>query len=242
MAAARFRSAISSIDLISRASSMVCWPSANGEAGLLQLEQHRRLDDVDADGHLGDAGIAQQRGDLAGMPLHQAEGRVDRAAQAEQAGLAVLRLQPGRIEPVVHGGRAEVPQDRIGAALGQQRPAADLVALPLADLGGGEVADVVDVHHQAARRGRISPAPAASAPAGSGAGGDSRPAPRNRRPWCPAPAARGPSCSAGRCPPRGSGAWARARIWPWSSSRSRIGELGAVSCRRRQLARAIEGP
>ena len=83
-----------------------------------------------------------------GVPLHQPEGRVDGAAQAEQAGLAVLRLQPRRIEPVVHGGRAEVPQDRIGAAPRQQRPAADLVALPLADLGGGEVADVVDVHHQ----------------------------------------------------------------------------------------------
>src|SRR5436309_6163864 len=50
--------------------------------------------------------------------------RRHRAAQAEQAGLAVLRLEPGRIELVVHGGRAEVPQDRIGAAAREQRPAA----------------------------------------------------------------------------------------------------------------------
>src|SRR6185369_4276055 len=44
--------------------------------------------------------------------------------------------------------RAEVPQDRVGAATRQQCPATDLVAFPLADLGRGEIADVVDVHHQ----------------------------------------------------------------------------------------------
>src|SRR3954469_7988674 len=48
----------------------------------------------------------------------------------------------------MHGGRAEVPQDGVRTAARQQRPAADLVALPLADLGRGEIADVVDVHNQ----------------------------------------------------------------------------------------------
>ena len=52
------------------------------------------------------------------------------------------------------GGRAEIPHDRFGAAR-QEREAAELVALPLADLGGGDVADIVDVEEQqgAALRG-----------------------------------------------------------------------------------------
>ena len=42
-------------------------------AGLLQLEQHRRLGQVDADRHVRDAGLAQKRHDLLGVRLHQAE-------------------------------------------------------------------------------------------------------------------------------------------------------------------------
>ncbi len=63
------------------------------------------------------------------------------------AGLAVLRREPRRVELVMDGGRAEIPQDRLAGA-GEQRPAAELVALPLADLGRGDVADVVDVEHE----------------------------------------------------------------------------------------------
>lgn len=44
-------------------------------------------------------------------------------------------------------GGAEIPQDRLGVA-GEKREAAELVALPFADLGGGDVADVVDVKEQ----------------------------------------------------------------------------------------------
>ena len=117
------------------------------EAGLLQLEHHRRLDDVDADRHLVDAGFAQQRGDFLGVIFHQAEARRHGAAQADEAGLAMLLQQPRRIEPVVHGGRAEIPDDRL-LALGEQREAGELVALPFADLGRGHVADVVDVEQQ----------------------------------------------------------------------------------------------
>ena len=117
------------------------------EAGFLQFEHHRRFDDVDADRHVGDAVFAQDRGEFLGVLLHQAEGGRHGAAQADQAGLAVLRVEPRRIELVMHGGGAEVPQDRFAGA-GQQRPARQLVALPLADLGRGEIADVVDVEHQ----------------------------------------------------------------------------------------------
>ena len=123
-------------------------PVGDFEARPLQFKQHGRLDDIDPDRHIGDARLPDQGGNLVGMPLHQSEGRRDGAAQAEQARLTVFRLEPRSVEPVVHGGRAEVPQDRIGAAASEQRPAADLVALPFADLGGGEIADVVDVHHQ----------------------------------------------------------------------------------------------
>ena len=126
---------------------MVCWPSCNLQAGLLQFEHHRRLDDVDAERHVGDAMLLEDRSDLLGMALHQPELRRDGAAKAHEAGEAVLRLEPRRIELVVHGGRAEVPDDRLAVAR-QQRPARELIALPFADLGRGQVADVVDVEHQ----------------------------------------------------------------------------------------------
>ena len=134
--------------LTSRASSITCWPSATFNPGFLQFEHHRRLDQVDADRHVADAGLAQERSDLLGVPLHQAEGRRHGAAHADQAGLAILRLEPRRIKLVMHGRGAEVPQDRIVAGAGQQREAAELVALPFADLGRGDVADVVDVEDQ----------------------------------------------------------------------------------------------
>ena len=98
-------------------------------------------------GMLATPASLMQRGDFLGVALHQAERRIDGAAQADQAGLAVLRLEPGRVELVMHGRRAEIPQDRIAGA-GEQRPARELVALPFADLGRGEVADVVDVEDQ----------------------------------------------------------------------------------------------
>ena len=114
------------------------------QSRLLQFEHHRRLDDVDADRHLGDAGGFQERSHLLGVMLHQAEGRIDGAAQADKAGFAVLRLEPRRIEPVMDGGRAEIPKDRVLAA-DEQHPARELVARPFADLGRGDVADVVVV-------------------------------------------------------------------------------------------------
>jgi len=72
---------------------------------------------------------------------------IDGAAQTDEAGFAVLGLEPGGVELVVHGGGAEVPEDGVAVA-GEQRPAAKLVALPLADLGRGDVADVVDVEDE----------------------------------------------------------------------------------------------
>ena len=157
------------------------------EPDLFQFEDHRRLDDVDADRHLGDAGGFQDRRHLLGVPLHQPEGRIDGAAQADQASPAILRLEPGRIELVVHRGRAEVPQDRVLPAH-QQRPARELVARPFADLGRGDVTDIVVVEQQQRAEIGFFERGLRAAPGDSGAGAGSRRAPRSRRPWCRAPA------------------------------------------------------
>ncbi len=89
----------------------------------------------------------EQRGHLLGVALHQSERGIDGAAHADQTGLAVLRLEPRRIELVMNRGRAEIPQDRVLAAR-QQHEARELVARPFADLGRGDVADVVVVEQQ----------------------------------------------------------------------------------------------
>jgi hypothetical protein len=93
------------------------------------------------------AGLFEERSDLLGVALHQSERRIDRAAQADQTGLAVLGLEPRSIELVVDGGRTEVPKDRFLVAR-EQRPPAELVALPLADLRRGHVTDVVHVEDE----------------------------------------------------------------------------------------------
>ena len=147
MAAARLSSAISSADLISRASSMICWPSTT-------LMPAFCISNIIAGSTMSTptgifstpASFSSEKISLACFAISPNEGAIG-AAQAEHAGLAVLRRQPGRIEPVMHGGGAEVPQDRLAVAR-QQRPARNLVALPFADLGRGDVADVVDVEDQ----------------------------------------------------------------------------------------------
>src|SRR6185312_20906 len=81
------------------------------------------------------------------MAFHEPEGRIDRAAQADETGLAIFRLEPGRIELVMDRGRAKVPKDWITAPC-EQDPARKLVARPFTDLGRGDVADVVVVEQQ----------------------------------------------------------------------------------------------
>ena len=194
MAAARLSSAISSMFLISRASSITCWPSA------ILSPAFSSSNIIGGSMMSTPTGILSTPASLISEAISLAWRSISPNAgltvprRPMQAGLAVLRLEPGRVELVVHGGRAEVPQDRIAVA-GEQRPAAELVALPFADLGRGDVADVVDVEdQQRAELGFLQRLLDARA-AGSGAGGGSRPAPRNRPPWCRAPAAPGPSCS-----------------------------------------------
>ena len=61
------------------------------EPGALELEHHRRFDDVDAERHVGDAGFPQESRDLLRVAPHQAECRGHGPAQADQPGLAKLR-------------------------------------------------------------------------------------------------------------------------------------------------------
>ena len=103
--------------------------------------------------------------DLAGGGPEEAGVRGDGAAQSDHAGVDVLLAQPRAVEPVVLGGRAEVPDVRIAAA-GQQRVAGHLVAGPLADVGARDVADVVEVEEQDARRPPRRRAPRGRVPAG----------------------------------------------------------------------------
>jgi hypothetical protein len=88
-------------------------------------------------------------GDFLAYLLHQAEFGRDRAAHADDAGQAWSGSSQSEYSLVVHGGRAEVPDVGLLVA-GQQAEAAHLVPLPLADLGRGDVADVVDVEEQQA--------------------------------------------------------------------------------------------
>ena len=60
----------------------------------------------------------------------------------------------GRVETVVLGGRAEVPDVGVAVA-GEQRVAGQLVARPLADHGAGGVADVVLVEAQQGTEARV---------------------------------------------------------------------------------------
>ena len=117
------------------------------DALLGEGREHRGLGDVDADGHVRDALVLEDPGDLLRRRPEQAGVGGHGAAQADHAGVDVLRPQPRAVEPVVLGGRAEVPDVRIAAAR-QQGVAGHLVARPLADVGARDVADVVEVEQQ----------------------------------------------------------------------------------------------
>ncbi|MEJ2287498.1 MAG: hypothetical protein P8Y02_02440 [Deinococcales bacterium] len=120
----------------------------DGDARLLQGEQHGRLDDVDGDGVVLEPALLElvldPARDLLGAPHLGADGPPEHADA--RAG-ALLAVEPGRVELVVLGGAPEVPQDGL-VVLGEQREAGDLVLRPGADVGRRDVADVVHVEAQ----------------------------------------------------------------------------------------------
>ena len=117
------------------------------EPRLLQGREHRRFRIVHAHGHVGHAGLFQEAVDFLGIALHQPERGRDGAAHADDAGQAAFGVEPVAIFPVMNGGRAEIPHEGLFVA-GEQSETAHLVPFPLADLGAGDVADIVDVEQQ----------------------------------------------------------------------------------------------
>ena len=113
----------------------------------LQLEHHRQLDHVHAQRHVAHALGIQYRLDLLGRVAEQGEVGAVAPRSPSIPGAAMVVVQPGRVQLVVPGGRAEIPD--VGVAVpGQQRIARELVARPFADHGAGGVADVVLVEGQ----------------------------------------------------------------------------------------------
>ena len=117
------------------------------ETDTLQLEQHRRLDEIDAERLVGDTGSLEDGLDFLGRVAHQAGFGRHGAAQAEHAGVAVALLEPRRVNAMVRGGGAEIPQVRRLIA-GKQCEATHFVARPLTDISAGDITDIVRVERQ----------------------------------------------------------------------------------------------
>ena len=171
---------ISSIDLTSRASSMTCWPSRTVTPSSARAAS------------IGGSTMSTPIG-MSATPSARRIAAISRAADRNRPasgataprrptmpGVDVLLAQPRAVEPVVLGGRAEVPDVRVAAA-GQQRVAGHLVARPLPDVGARDVADVVEVEQQdcaEVRRGERRPG---ACRAGRCAAGRRSSAPPSRR-------------------------------------------------------------
>ena len=117
------------------------------DPGALQRLDRDEVGHVDAERLVLKPELAQLVRDLRAEPVGDPRLDGHRAAHRRDAGAEVLLGQPRREQLVVAGGRAEVPEDRIGAAR-EQREARVLVARPLADVRARDVADVVRVEQQ----------------------------------------------------------------------------------------------
>lgn len=117
------------------------------EAGALQGGEGDHVGHVDADRLVLEAALLQLAEDVGGEFVGDAGVIGHRAAHRRDAAAEVLRRQPRRVHLVMFRGRAEVPEDGQAVAR-QQREARVLVAGPLADVGRGDVADVVRVEQQ----------------------------------------------------------------------------------------------
>ncbi len=113
----------------------------------LQLEEGGDFGPVHADRLVGHARAVEPVLDLGHLLVREPGGGRGGAAHGGVGGDAVLRLQPRAVHPVVHRGRAEVPENQLAGA-GVQRVPAQLVPGPLADGDSGQVPDVVVVEDQ----------------------------------------------------------------------------------------------
>ena len=132
----------SSMFFTSRACSSVCWPSRTSMPSFCSSNS------------IGGSTTSSPSG-MSATPSASRIDLISRAAsrnsvmsppvaprKPEQAGAAMVVMQPRRVQPMMPRRRAEVPDVRIAVA-GEQRIARQLVARPLADHRARDVADVV---------------------------------------------------------------------------------------------------
>src|ERR1700694_1537576 len=151
MAAAMLSSVISSMFLTSRASSITCWLSRTSMPAFCSANSiggsTRAPPPVHPHRHVADAFGVEDSLDLLRRVAEQRQVGSGRAAQTEQAGAAMIGVQPRRVELVVPRRAAEVPDIRIAVSR-EQRVARELVARPFADDGAGGIADIVLVERE----------------------------------------------------------------------------------------------
>jgi hypothetical protein len=109
----------------------------------LQGKQNRHFDDIDAERFLIELAHLKFGLDLFRQTFCQARARMGRATQGGDTRAGALG-EPWAIDLVVARRRAEIPNDRF-VVLGQEREAHQFIHGPGADVGGGDVADVVHV-------------------------------------------------------------------------------------------------
>ena len=123
-------------------------PVADLDPRLHQLEEDRRLRDVDAERHVADAVLGHDRPDLLHGARLEAHARMDRALEPRvPADRVRLVVQVGELQPMGLGRRAEVEDPRPPGAR-EQGVALALVERPVADLGAGDVADVARLEQE----------------------------------------------------------------------------------------------
>ena len=151
-----------------------------------ELEEDRRLGDVDAERHVGHAVL---RAGSTGSPARRAPAEPDRGRIAPCSPVLpptefVVVVQMRQLEPVRLRRRPEVPRS---AAAGprEERVALALVERPVADLRARDVADVARLEQEQRAEVARPRAPPAPGRAGTRAGGRSRRGPPSRRRRCP---------------------------------------------------------
>ena len=137
-----------------------------GRLDALAMQRVERLHvrQVDPQRLAGEPAIGELSVDAGGERIGHPRLARHRAAHRGDARLPARLGQPRRVQLVVLGRRAEVPQHRIALA-GEQHAARALVPRPFADVRARDVADVVLVEeqHRAERRSRAAthaPSPA----------------------------------------------------------------------------------
>ena len=121
---------------------------AHLDAFLLEREEEGRLHHVDARSAFPPRPRATRMSLISRAARSKSPDFGDTApAHADHAGQAMRGLEPGRVEAVMPGRRAEVPHPGLAVA-GEEAVADELVARPLADHGAGDVADIVLVEDE----------------------------------------------------------------------------------------------